>query len=297
MLDGQPVAYGHVVVDEAQDLSPMQARALARRCPSGSMTLLGDLAQARTTWAVDDWSQICKHLSATEAHVETLTIGYRVPSSALDLAARQLPLISPSLRAPQSIRTGRLLPQVIRGETDGLLSAIETAVRHARALEMSVGVIVPDDTYEDLLAGLRTEDRTVGDGRDGDFAGATTVVPARLAKGLEFDAVVVVEPAAIVGTSDDNRRILYAAMTRCTQALYIVHRLPLPLGLDHVDTTPPSPPAVGDTTVPAAPTDDEARPGPREHLQEIVAGLSDDDVQVLLTMARRLTPNTSRNDS
>lgn len=297
MLDGQPVAYGHVVVDEAQDLSPMQARALARRCPSGSMTLLGDLAQARTTWAVDDWSQICRHLSTTEAHVETLTIGYRVPSSALDLAARQLPLISPTLQAPQSIRAGRLLPQVIRGEAGGLVPAIGSAVRHVRALKMSVGVVVPDDSYDHLLAGLRAEDRAVGDGRDGDFAGATTLVPARLAKGLEFDAVVVVEPAAVVGASDDNRRILYAAMTRCTQALYIVHTLPLPLGLDHVDTSPAAPPADDDTATPATPTAGETRHGPREHLQEIVADLSDDDVQVLLTMARRLLPDTSRNDS
>jgi DNA helicase IV len=298
MLDGQPVTYGHVVVDEAQDLSPMQARALARRCPTGSMTLLGDLAQARTTWAVDDWSQICRHLSDTRAHVETLTIGYRVPSSVLDLAARQLPLISSTLRAPESVRTGRLLPQVLREEPGMLVSAVESAIRHARTLDMTVGVVVEDGDYDDLLGGLRAHDPSVGDGRGGDFARPTTVVPARLAKGLEFDAVIVAEPGAIVGTSDDNRRILYAAMTRCTQALYIAHTRPLPLGLDDLDTTPSARPADdrADTSADSAVVDEVAR-APRDHLLEIVAGLADDDIEVLLTMARRLMPKIPRNNS
>nr|WP_237728107.1 ATP-binding domain-containing protein [Cellulomonas sp. APG4] len=163
---------------------------------------------------------------------------------------------------------------------------------------MSVGVVVEDAGYDGLLADLRELDPSIGDGRDGDFAGPTTVVPARLAKGLEFDAVIVAEPDAIVGTSDDNRRLLYAAMTRCTQALYIAHTRPLPLGLDHLDTTPSAQQPVDDRVEPLAePAPDEPTRGPRDRLLEIVAGLADDDVEVLLTMARRLMPGTSRNDS
>lgn len=299
MLDGPPPSYGHVVVDEAQDLSPMQGRALARRCPSGSMTLLGDLAQARTTWAVDDWSQICRHLSTAGPRIETLTIGYRVPSAALELAARQLPLIAPNLRAPHSVRTGRLLPQVLRGNPGSLASVVRSAVEHAQKLGMSVGVVVDDESYDELFADLRTQDPTIGDGRDGDFARPTTLVPARRAKGLEFDAVIVAEPAAIVGGSDDNRRILYAAMTRCTQALYLAHTLRLPRGLDHLDETD-DPETPADDRAPhlevpgtgAVATDDS-----REALVATIERLRQVDIELLLAVARRLVPEDPRTDS
>lgn len=294
MLDGPPVTYGHVVVDEAQDLSPMQARALARRCPTGSMTLLGDLAQARTTWAKDNWVEVCRHLNDAAPTIETLSVGYRVPSSALDLAARQLPLISPELQAPTSIRTGLIVPQIVRAEPPAFAESVLATAEQARALEMSVGIVVPDALYDDMFQSARSSGM-IGDGRDGEFAHACTMVPSSLAKGLEFDAVVVVEPAEIVGGSDDGRRTLYSAMTRCTQALYIVHAQPLPLGLDHLDTTSrvPDTAAASDS---GSPAEQSPEVGPRERLLEILPELADDDIQVLLTMAMRMLPERSRID-
>lgn len=282
LLDGPPVSYGHVVVDEAQDLSPMQARALARRCPSGSMTVLGDLAQARAPWTRDSWDELCAHLSTQPATVRRLTIGYRVPDVVLQVAARQLPLISPDLVAPVSIRPGRVAPQVRWVEDQRLPDEIKDAIDEVLGLGMSLGVVVADGRYDELHRELEGCGVELGDGRDGDFASQATLVPAGLAKGLEFDAVLVVEPAQIVDSSDDGRRALYTAMTRCTQALYIVHAAQLPLGLDHLDEAPPQIEQAPRELLHPDVTESVVR------LSALAAELSEDDVKVLTMMAERL---------
>ena len=296
LLDGPPITYGHIVVDEAQDLSPMQARALARRCPSGAVTLLGDLAQARNPWTRDDWEPICRPFSGLAPRIENLTIGYRVPASALDLAALQLPLISPALEAPRSIRPGRFSPQVLACDPTSLTMTALAASQEAQTADMSVGVIVTDDDYDDLLEDCQGRSTDVGDGRDGDFAHRISLVPASLAKGLEFDAVVIIEPAAIIGTSDDGRRALYCAMTRCTQALYIVHALPLPAGLDHLDTLPKATAQPDEQTSPPTPARHDTDNDLRQQLDDTLAELDDDDVRMLLAMAQRLLPPRPRTD-
>jgi DNA helicase IV len=236
MLNGETVSYGHIVVDEAQDLSPMQARALARRCPTGSFTILGDLAQATGAWVRDRWEELTEHLgTSTTARVETLSVGYRLPQPVLELAARQLPLISPGLRAPRSLRSGRTAPRVDKVSTGSLLQRAHLAAREAVEASLTTAIIVADERYDDALAEALESGVEVGDGRDGDFSKDVTLVAGSTAKGLEFDAVVLVAPEEIVASGPQGRRMLYVAMTRCTQELHVLHAAPLPEGLDHLE--------------------------------------------------------------
>jgi DNA helicase IV len=213
----------HAVVDEAQDLSAMQCRAVARRCPLGSVTVLGDLAQATTPWAPGSWDATLQHLGHL-ATIRPLTTGYRVPGEVLGLANRLLPHIAPDVPAATSVRQGagalEFAPR----------AALVEQVRACLAVEGSIGVIVADSDAADVLAELRSADvdaQPLEDGTDPRVA----VVPASTAKGLEFDSVVLVEPAAIVTaepTRLDGLRRLYVVLTRAVSRLRIVHDDPLP---------------------------------------------------------------------
>jgi DNA helicase IV len=213
----------HAVVDEAQDLSAMQCRVIARRCPLGSLTVLGDLAQATTPWAPGSWAATLEHLGH-EAAVRPLTAGYRVPGEVLELANRLLPYIAADVPPATSIRQG-----------EGALgfaarSALVDEVRSCLAVEGSVGVIVPDAEAAAVLARLRAAGIDA-QGLDEDADPRVEVVPASGAKGLEFDSVVLVEPGAVVAAEDarvDGLRRLYVVLTRAVSRLRIVHDLPLP---------------------------------------------------------------------
>ena len=226
LLDGIS-GYVHVVVDEAQDLSPMQCRAVARRCPLGSVTVLGDLAQATTPWAPGSWTITLQHLGQPAAGVRPLTAGYRVPGEVLSVANRLLPYIAAAVPPATSVRTG-----------DHALSyrpigQLVDAVRAFATIEGSVGVIVPDARAADVQ---RTLDRAgLGAAALADDTDApVTVVPASSAKGLEFDSVVLLEPAAIVAGEAERPiglRRLYVSLTRAVSRLVVVHGEPLPLEL------------------------------------------------------------------
>lgn len=213
----------HAVVDEAQDLSAMQCRVVARRCPLGSVTVLGDLAQATTPWAPGSWAATLRHLGH-EATVRPLTAGYRVPGEVLDLANRLLPHIAVDVPPATSVRQG-----------DGALrfaarAALLTEVRSAVAAPGSVGVIVPDATAAAVLAELRAGE-IEAHSLDEDADPRVTVVPASAAKGLEYDSVVLVEPAEVVAGESarvDGLRRLYVVLTRAVSSLRIVHDDPLP---------------------------------------------------------------------
>ncbi|MFF4168895.1 HelD family protein [Streptomyces sp. NPDC001744] len=210
-----PPGYGHVVVDEAQDLSPMQCRAVARRTTFGSLTVLGDLAQGTTPWAARDWREHLAHLGKPDAHVVPLTLGHRVPAAIVDLANRLLPHLDADVPAGRSAREDG---EVSVRRTADLLAATRGAVRDALAAEGSVGVIAPGG-----LAGPVAEAvRACG------AAERVTVLPAALAKGLEFDHVVVVEPAAIVAAEERGANRLYVALTRAVSRLTLVHEAELP---------------------------------------------------------------------
>jgi DNA helicase IV len=225
-------ALDHIVVDEAQDLSPMQARALARRGANGSFTLLGDIAQGTTPWAVDDWRTLLHHFGKPEAEVEVLDRGYRVPAQIVDYASRLLAEIAPGIGAPSSARTAQGSLRVT--ETAGLLDEVGPACRQALDGQGSVGLIAAD---ADVAA---IHDRLVADGLEATLLGETddaletarlVCVPASLAKGLEFETVLVVEPAHIVTAELRGLHRLYVVLTRAVSALHILHSEPLPTAL------------------------------------------------------------------
>jgi DNA helicase IV len=240
---------GHIVADEAQDLSPMMLRALARRSSTGSLTVLGDLAQATTPWASRSWAEALGHLGKPDAHVEQLTRGFRVPGEVIEYAARLLPVIAPGLEPPTSVRR-------TRGELEVTTATPLSVMRDVVGREGSIGVIAPDSAI-DLLGASLTEAGVrygvVGQEADVDPESVETefdqhldLVPASLAKGLEFDHVVLVEPAAIVAAEPDRvtgLRRLYVCLTRAVTSLVVVHEQPLPEELG--DT-----PAVGTRTMP-----------------------------------------------
>ncbi len=228
LIGGRSRAYGHIVVDEAQDLTPMQFRMIARRSPSGSITVLGDLAQATGPWTYANWDEVRAHLpEAAPQHHDELTLGYRAPGRVLDFASRLLPVAAPGVQRTSSIRAGRTDP-TIRLVREHELAA--RALEEAAALTEDhalVAVIVPEDLVPEVT---RLARRHTGVGvleRDA-MTRPVTIVPARAAKGLEFDAVVVVEPTAIAGADHRGLRLLYVAMTRPIQHLSIVHAQPLP---------------------------------------------------------------------
>ena len=296
LLNGEVRTYGHVVVDEAQDLSPMQARALARRCPSGSFTVLGDLAQATGAWVRDDWSELTAHLGDAETAVETLTIGYRVQAAALELAGRLLPLISPGLSAPQSVRVGAGAPTVH-------LDAAEPAEERALQLALNdiaegrkTAIVVADQSVESLLAHVRSTVIPFGNGRDGDFSQPLTVVPASAVKGLEFDSVIVLGPTELVTSTPDGRRLLYVAMTRCTHVLRLVDGMELPDGLNHLAPRKrPVPEPLFELGEPDTAFRSEVSDvdGP-DALIDLIACLDDDDRELVAALARRLLQEGAR---
>jgi DNA helicase IV len=239
----------HIVVDEAQDLSAMMLRALGRRAATGSLTVLGDLAQATTPWASSDWSDVLGHLAKPDGHVEQLTAGFRVPADVIDLAARLLPSIAPGLEPPTAVRRARGRLTLTAAPLDDVLSAVP-------GLEGSVGLIVPDAAVSDVrttLAAVGLTFAVVGEqddvpGPDGEaddaseFDAHLDLVPASLAKGLEFDHVVLHDPAAVVAAEPNHAtglRRLYVCLTRAVTSLVVRHDddLPPELGVERRDET------------------------------------------------------------
>jgi hypothetical protein len=242
---------GHVVLDEAQDLSPMQLRAVGRRCSTGSATVLGDIAQGTTPWATPSWQASLEHLGVDGAHVEELDRGFRVPTAVIDFAARLLPRIAPQLRAPSSVRDDPGSLHLTATEGSRLWPSAVRAVQDAQAFEGSVGLIVADAEvprmhrlltsagieHERLgdapasRAGQETDSRTGPEAGPGGPPPRVALIPSTVAKGLEYDHVIVVEPADIADAEPDERtglRRLYVVLTRAVSRLTVVHARPLP---------------------------------------------------------------------
>ena len=229
MLERTP-GYGHVVVDEAQDLSPMQCRAIARRLGAGSLTVLGDLAQATSPWSVADWSQTLAALGRPDTTVRPLTRGYRVPGEVLDFANRLLPSIAPGLAAPTAVRQepGSLQLRPVTLLAEPLAAVVAELV----AGEGSTGIVCADAAVGEVVAMLAAAGLQVPAlADDGSAPERVSVVPAGLAKGLEFDAVVVVDPAAIVAAEPRGLHRLYVVLTRAVSSLVVLHRGELPAEL------------------------------------------------------------------
>jgi len=222
----------HIVVDEAQDLSPMQCRAIGRRCTTGSATVLGDIAQGTTPWATSSWTQLLGHLGKPGADLRVLDTGYRVPRQILDFASTLLPHIAPGLSPARSVRQdpGALLVRRIEPSVLGASLAAECA--EALAKPGSVAVITADDqvpVISAMLAAAAVPHEVLAGAATSDII---TVVPVTLAKGLEFDHVIVVEPGRIAAAEDRGLHRLYVALTRAVSRLTVLHTNGLPAPLD-----------------------------------------------------------------
>ncbi|MEU1405285.1 AAA family ATPase [Streptomyces sp. NPDC005728] len=222
-LTEHPEGYGHIVVDEAQDLSPMECRAIARRAVFGSLTVLGDLAQGTTPWAARDWDVQLRHLGKPDAAVVPLTIGFRVPAAVVELANRLLGRLDVAVPAARSLRADGAL--TVR-PTDDVPGTTVTAVREALAHEGSVGVVAADVDV------ARVRDALTAAGIESagpeELGARVAVVPASLVKGLEYDHVVAVEPAAVAAAEERGAHRLYVVLTRAVSRLDVVHGRPLP---------------------------------------------------------------------
>ncbi len=223
---------GHVVLDEAQDLSPMQYRAVGRRCTTGSATILGDIAQGTTPWATRSWEEALVHLGKSDAVVEELTQGFRVPREVIAYASRLLPAIAPGLAEATSVREAPGDFAVREVAPEALDDAVVEACRRALAHEGSTGLIAADARIPVLAGALDAAGLAyLAPGEETSAEARLTLVPATLAKGLEYDYVVLDEPAAVVAGEPDERtglRRLYVALTRAVSGLTVVHAEALP---------------------------------------------------------------------
>jgi hypothetical protein len=254
-------SYGYVIVDEAQDLTPMQLRMVNRRARSGAMTLVGDLAQATGPWTYASWDQITSELPvATEVRRGELLTGYRVPEPIMRLASTLLPRIAPALEPVQAVRPGAEPNLEAVSREDLPLSVVFEADR-LREGDRTVGVIVPPSLLQPVRAAAAELGLQLGDVERDALERQITLLPASAAKGLEFDHVVVVEPAAIEREAGlQPLGELYVALTRATQRLSVLHSEPLPAPLSRVPEHPalelPAEPATAppiETPAPKAP--------------------------------------------
>jgi DNA helicase IV len=233
LIDRTP-SLSHVMVDEAQDLSPMQCRALGRRCVTGSLTVLGDIAQGTSAWAADDWPTLLAHLGKPDTRLAVLDRGFRVPAQIIEYAARLLPTIAPGIAAPTAVRTARGALQITSTTLEARPDAVLRACRQRLAEDGSVGLIAADADIDGLyqqLSGAGLAPALLGEQDDALESSRLVCVPAGLAKGLEFDAVIVVEPSRIVAAELRGLRRLYVVLTRAVSTLHIVHAEPLPTAL------------------------------------------------------------------
>ncbi|MEU9593033.1 ATP-dependent DNA helicase [Streptomyces sp. NPDC048193] len=212
-------AFGHIIVDEAQELSPMAWRLLMRRCPTRSMTLVGDPAQTAEAAGVGSWSKILAPYVEDRWEHTRLGVNYRTPAEIMDLAAAVVRAEDPEFAPPSSVRSTGVRPW-IRAAGD-LPAAVAEAVRELAPDEGRLAVIAPRELHGALAARLDG----VTAGAEPDLTRSVVLLDPRQSKGLEFDSVLVVEPGRY-GTSD-----LYVALTRATQHLGVLHAEPLPKGL------------------------------------------------------------------
>jgi DNA helicase IV len=230
MIERTP-SLAHIVVDEAQDLSAMACRAIGRRCTTGSVTVLGDIAQGTTAWATPSWERLLAHLGKPEATMEILTTGYRVPRQILDFASRLLGQIAPELAPAMSVRQDPGALVITEVPRTGLAAAVSDACTEALARPGSIAVITTDADTAKVAAMLSRAglQHVILDGDSDDTQ--LVVVPVSLAKGLEFDHVIVVEPSKIAAAEARGLQRLYVALTRAVSRLTVVHTDPLPQSL------------------------------------------------------------------
>ena len=232
--DSEPTAYGHIIVDEAQDISAMQWRMITRRNPGGSMTIVGDLGQASRPGAIASWHQALAQLPARrEPRLLELTVNYRTPAELMEVAARVLAVTDPMLIPPRSVRQSGAAPLFARvSDTSALALEVADQVSRLRSevQEGRVAVIAPPAMVPAIQDALVQRGQL--DTGDGSTVLAlehpVAVFTPLQAKGLEFDAVVLVEPSELAGGTLAGLRGLYVGLTRATRFLAVVYCADLP---------------------------------------------------------------------
>ncbi|WP_144420295.1 HelD family protein [Micromonospora haikouensis] len=217
-------AFGHVIVDEAQELSPMAWRLLMRRCPSRSMTIVGDVAQTGALAGTPSWGEALEPYVAQRWRLEELTVSYRTPAEIMAVAAGVLAEIDPHLRPPRSVRRSGVPPWERTVATDRLAGELaDAAVAEAADLtDGRLGVIVPAGRVDALGAALLAALPEAAVGDHPELESRVVLLTVAQAKGLEFDTVLVVDPDGIVAESPRGHSDLYVALTRATQRLGIL---------------------------------------------------------------------------
>lgn len=213
----------------------MQLRVLARRSLSGSMTVVGDIAQATGHWAPASWDAVLEHLPTRRAgaSVVELSVNYRTPAEVMRLAAKVLAAAAPGIVAPSSVRETGVEPTIVQVAAADLAFEVARAARrmHEEFANGTVAIVAPPTMVEQLAQDLRAAEIPFGEPATHGLDAPITLVGVDVVKGLEFDGVVVVEPAGIVAGSPQGLRALFVALTRPTQRLAVVHTDPLPAAL------------------------------------------------------------------
>ncbi|PZF83578.1 helicase, partial [Micromonospora endophytica] len=214
-------AFGHVIVDEAQELSPMAWRLLMRRCPSRSMTIVGDVAQTGALAGTPSWAEALAPYVADRWRLTELTVSYRTPAEIMAVAADVLAEIDPSLRPPRAVRSSGVAPRALAVPTQRLAAELVevTTAEVAGLADGRLGVIVPAGRLDDLGAAVTAALPEAAIGEQPDLESRVVVLTVAEAKGLEFDSVILVDPDRIVAESPRGRNDLYVALTRATQHL------------------------------------------------------------------------------
>ena len=237
--------FGHVIVDEAQELSPMVWRVLFRRCPSRSMTVVGDLAQTGASWGPASWAELFDRHAPNRWRRAELTVNYRTPVEIMEVATAVLASAAPGVVPPRSMREEGVPPRAVQTSPDQVVAVVADAVgRELAAIgDGRLAVIAPAADAERLAKELSAAlpESTVSD-RSSPLDGLVAVLSVAETKGLEFDGVIVVEPAVIVSESERGLSDLYVALTRATRRLAVVHTEPLPKEMEGLR----QPPATGD---------------------------------------------------
>lgn len=224
-------SYGHILVDEVQDLSPMQLRMLTRRSLHGSMTIVGDLAQATGPSAATSWDEVLGHLPERKPPtLKELSINYRTPSEIMDEAWKLLADSGLSLEPPRSVRSSGHEPGYVKAEPGGLLTSLSQVLRSEldQDPQGTIAVVSSHDQQDAVFVTLNGEGFTVGRALQDGLEHRITLLTADLVKGLEFDSMIVVEPSSIEDEAAQGARALYVVMTRATRRLTLVHENSLP---------------------------------------------------------------------
>jgi DNA helicase IV len=223
-------AFGHVIVDEAQELSEMAWRLLMRRCPVKSMTIVGDIAQTGDLAGLPSWDQALAPYAGDRWRLAGLTINYRAPAEIMDVAADVLAGIDPALEAPRSVRASGAAPWRLEAGAAGLAATVADAAvaLAAQTGDGKLAVIVPPARLDELAEAVSAALPQTAIGADPDLTSPVVVLTVRQAKGLEFDSVLLAEPGELLAGSPRGLSDLYVALTRATQRAGVVHAGPLP---------------------------------------------------------------------